>query len=181
MRILRFLFCLCLCSSLNAQDLSLIEKESFVKFSVKNFGLSVEGSLKGLMGVLKFNVEHPEESYFNVTLSSSTIDTGIDLRDKHLRKEDYLDVKNFPTIKFESQKVEGTSTNTFTMTGVLTIKKTSQKISFPFSVGIEGSNRHFEGHFKINRRDFSVGGNSLSLADSVVVKLNVSAEIKKGS
>jgi polyisoprenoid-binding protein YceI len=180
MRIFQFLFFLFFYSSLNAQDLALIENKSSVKFSVKNFGLSVDGSLKGLMGILKFNAGHPEESYFNISLSSSSIDTGIDLRDKHLRKEDYLDTENFPFIKFESQKVSVSSTNTFTMTGLLTIKKTSQKISFPFSVGIDGSERHFEGQFKISRKDFAVGGNSLSLGDSVVIKLRVSALTKNG-
>jgi polyisoprenoid-binding protein YceI len=180
MKIFPILFFLFLCSCLNAQDLALIENKSSVKFSIKNFGLSVDGSLKGLIGILKFNAEQPEESYFNISLSSSSIDTGIDLRDKHLRKEDYLDSKNFPLIKFESQKVSASSTNTFTMTGILTIKKTSQKISFPFSLGIEGSEHHFEGQFKINRKDFAVGGNSLSLGDSVVIKLRVSALTKNG-
>jgi polyisoprenoid-binding protein YceI len=39
-------------------------------------------------------------------VNSASIDTGIELRNKHLKKEEYFDVKTYPQIKFASTKIE---------------------------------------------------------------------------
>jgi polyisoprenoid-binding protein YceI len=64
------------------------------------------------------------------------------------------------------------------MFGNLIIKGVSKEIKFPFKATPKDDGFLFEGEFKINRRDFKVGGNSLSLSDDVTVSLSVFA--KKG-
>jgi polyisoprenoid-binding protein YceI len=167
-----------LCSVCHSQELVINEKQSSVKFSIRNFGLSVEGTLSGWMGTFKFDPRHPEEGYFNVSILAASIDTGIDLRDKHLKKEDYFDVRNFPHLKFESQKITAHSEKSGVMTGVLTIKKKVQKISIPFSVDTFDDYYHFQSQFKINRLDFDVGEASLSLRDTVLITLGLTANKK---
>jgi polyisoprenoid-binding protein YceI len=178
MRNISYLVAFVFCSSVTAQELQLSGTDSSIEFNIKNFGLPVDGSFDDLQGSLKFNSERLDLSYFRVTISSSSINTGIDLRDKHLRKEDYLDTKNYPTIKFESQKIIVSTGKLFTVIGILTIKNKSQNIAFPFYVRVAEGYYFFEGQFKINRQDFNVGRNSFSLSDTVLIKLNVKAKTK---
>ena len=146
-------------------------------FRVKNFGLTVEGSLRGLEGEIRFDPQNLSANIFNVSIDANSIDTGITLRDNHLRKQEYLDVKNYPRIKFVSLYVDkGDEPDQWMLTGELTIKKTTKKISFPFSVSAKPGSSNFKGQFKINRRDFGVGGKSISMADELTIDLNVNTK-----
>jgi polyisoprenoid-binding protein YceI len=59
--------------------------------------------------------------------------------------------------------------------GNLTIKDVTQEVKFPFTVTPKDGGYLFEGEFKINRRDFGVGGRSFSMADELKVELSVFA------
>ncbi len=151
-----------------------IDNSKGVTFEIKNFGLVVEGSIEGLKGEIKFDPQNVATTLFNVSVDANSIDTGISLRDNHLRKEEYLDVKNYPQIKFVSKSVvKGNRPNTWMLTGELTIKKITKEISFPFSVSRQDEYNNFKGEFRINRRDFGVGGKSISMADELRVVLNI--------
>lgn len=134
----------------------------------------VEGSFSGLAGEIEFDQQNPSAALFDVSVDANSIGTGIDLRDKHLRKEEYLDVKNYLQIKFTSASVvKGNKPNAWIVTGRLTIKKVTKKISFPFLFEQKNGYDLFTGEFIINRRDFDVGGRSLSMADELSVILKV--------
>jgi polyisoprenoid-binding protein YceI len=180
MRIILFLFFLSVSPFTNAQNWSLADKASTISFRIKNFGVAVDGSFSGLTGVIRFDPAKPAESSFQVSVDASSINTGIELRNKHLRKEEYLDVAVYPQLKFVSKKIAAASEkDTWIITGLLTIKKVSKEISFPFKI-ISGNNIYrLTGEFKINRRDFSVGGSSFSMVDMVTVLLNVQLEKTK--
>lgn len=149
---------------------------SKINFKIKNFGSTVDGMFKGLKGTIKFDATNLSEALFDVTINTATIDTGIGMRDNHLRKPEYFNVVDFPTIRFVASKVSKSGTsNEAIVTGNLTIKKITKEISFPFLYSEANGTMKFTGEFKINRRDFGVGGQSFSLADELTVLLNVSA------
>lgn len=149
---------------------------SKVSFKIKNFGSTVDGTFKGLKGIIDFDDSNLGTARFDVTIDASSIDTGIGMRDNHLRKPDYFGVAAFPTIRFVSSKVEKSGKmNEAIVTGKLTIKKITKEISIPFRYGDATGVLQFKGEFTINRRDFGVGGSSFSLADEVTVLLNVRA------
>lgn len=176
MRFILTFFIIGLYSLVNAQVYKPDDATSMVRFKIKNFGSTVEGTFNGLKGIIHFNDSILRGSMFNVSINASTIDTGIGMRDNHLRKSDYLAVEEFPTIQFVSTKVaKTTKSNEAVVTGKLTIKKTTKEISFPFRYGEANGVLQFTGEFKINRRDFSVGGSSLSLSDDLIVILDVKA------
>jgi polyisoprenoid-binding protein YceI len=154
------------------------DDKSAVTFKIKNFGTTVDGSFKGLAGTIEFDEKTPTAARFDVTLNATSIDTGIKMRDNHLRKEDYFHVSQYPTIRFSSSQVTITKAGTGTVTGNLTIKKTTREISFPFTYTLGANTIQFSGEFEIDRRDYEVGGNSMTMADKLSVKLNVVA-IKK--
>ena len=149
---------------------------SSVKFKIKNLGVNITGSFTGLTGKLQFDPADLASSNFEATIDVNTINTGIDMRDEHLRKEEYFDAKNYPKIKFVSTKVTSSNkSGTWYVFGNLTIKNITKEISFPFTATAQEGGYLFNGEFKINRRDYTVGGGSFTMADNLVVQLKVFA------
>jgi polyisoprenoid-binding protein YceI len=159
-----------------ADPLNPIDEVSSVKFIVKNFGFAVTGGFKGLTGAIKFDPNDLPNSSFDVNIDANTINTGIDMRDEHLRGESYFDVKNYPRIHFVSTRVTGSNkAGTFFVFGKLTIKETTKEISFPFNAQPQTDGYSFKGEFKLNRRDYHIGGSG-TISNDVVVKLEVVAK-----
>lgn len=154
-----------------------LDEPNAVNFSIRNFGIKVEGSLSGVAGEIHFDPEHPERALFAVTLDATTVNTGIDLRDNHLRKEDFFNVDKYKTIKFLSSQVsKGVGPNTWVVKGKLTMKGISNEVSIPFTeASVPGDKLKFSGEFKINRKDFEIGGRSISMGDDVIITLEVLA------
>lgn len=149
---------------------------STVKFKIKNLGVNITGSFSGVTGKIAFDPNNAATAIFEASIDANSINTGIDLRDDHLRKEEYFDVKNHPRINFVSTKVTPSNrSGNFTIYGNLTIKGVSKEISFPFTATPQNGGYLFSGEFKINRRDFKVGGGSITMADNLTVLLSVFA------
>ncbi len=163
-----------------AQQFIIQDATSSVTFRISNLGVSVDGSFKGLKGNIRFDENDLTQSSFNASVETATIETGIGLRDKHLKKEDYFHVSAYPTMTFTSNSVTRTSNGNLEAKGDLQIKNTTRKIIIPFTFKAINNGCLFEGSFKLNRRDFDIGGNSLTLSDEVNVTLRVTAtrEIK---
>ncbi len=154
------------------------DADSKVHFVIKNFGIRTGGDFTGLRGTIKFNPGNPAASSFDVTVDASSIDTDNNSRDGHLRKEDYFDVKKYPVIKMVSTSILGTNKpGRYQFNGNLTIKSITKPVQFFFDVTPKNGGYLFSGDdFKINRRDFGVGGNSVSLSDDLKVSLSVMAK-----
>jgi polyisoprenoid-binding protein YceI len=153
-----------------------IEDQSSIKFRIKNLGFNVTGSFKGLQGKINFNPDNLTASAMDVTVLAKSVNTGIDMRDNHLRKEEYFDVRNFPFIRFVSTKITPSSkSGTLFMFGKLTIKNVTREISFPFTAVPQQDGFLFTGEFRINRIDFGVGESS-AVADNLTVLLKVFAK-----
>ena len=154
-----------------------VDNGSKVHFVIKNFGIATGGDFKGLSGTVKFDPADPTTADFDVSVDASTVDTDIEARDRDLRKSGYFDVKNYPKLSFRSTKIAKTNKDGYLyMFGNLTIKGVTKEIKFPFSATAKNGGYLFEGSFKLNRRDFGVGGNSISLSDDLTVSLSVFAK-----
>lgn len=157
-----------------AQVLIPDQSASSVNFKIKNLGVNTGGSFKGLSGKIVFNEASPLNGSFESSVEVSTLNTGIELRDDHLKKEEYLDQAKYPRIQLVSDRIGGSNKkNTWFFYGKLTIKGITKEISFPFTAVPEAGGYRFNGTFRINRRDFSVGGKSFTLSDEVAVTLSV--------
>ncbi len=166
-----------LVSTAIAQNYLPVDENSTVKFTIKNFGLTVNGSFKGLKGRVTFNPADLSTALMSTSVEATTINTGNGTRDAHLRKEEYFDVIKYPRISFISTKiVSSASGGMYLMEGNITIKGITKKIAFPFKAVSNGDGYLLEGTFKIDRRDFGVGGNSMVLSDKLTVTLAVVAK-----
>ena len=149
--------------------------ESVVSFSLKNFGFKTGGTLDAPEGDIVFNPDDLTKSSFRVTIKVESINTGNESRDEHLKEATYFDVKNYPLIRFVSSSVtEADKKGSYQTLGTLTIKNKSKEISLPFTAEKKGNGWLFSGSFRMNRKDYDVGGSS-TLSDEVTVEIKVVA------
>lgn len=179
MRFFIVFFLLALTLFSKAQVFTPVDSQSKITFKIKNFGVSVEGSLSGLKGTIAFDPSNISTGKFDVTIEAASINTGINVRDKHLKKEEYFDVVKFPLIKFTSTVIKAVKSNSYMLTGNLTIKETTKEISFPFIAEKQSDGYLFKGEFIIDRREYNVGGNSMTMADELTLFLSVKVQDKK--
>ena len=168
-------FFLCLSVHYGFAQYHPVPEESTVHFSLKNFGFKTSGSLGAPDGDISFNPDDPGKSSFRVTIKAESINTDNESRDEHLKEETYFDVKNYPLIRFVSSSVkQSDKKGSYETTGTLTMKNKSKEITMPFTAEKNGDGWTFSGSFKINRRDYGVGGSS-TLSDEVTVDVKVVA------
>lgn len=167
--------------SINArsQNYTPSDAGSKVHFIIKNFGINTGGDFSGLKGQIVFSPENPADSKFDVTVSTSTIDTDNEMRDKNLASDEYFDAAKFPVIKMVSTKISKTNKSAdgfYFFTGDLTIKGVTKSISFPFQVKKVNDGYLFTANFDIDRTDFGVGEKNIVLSNKVSVSLSVTAK-----
>lgn len=171
------LFCTTIAFSTIAQSFIPRDIPASVAFSIKNFGITVNGNFSGLMGTILFDPANLSTASFAVSIDASSINTGNNARDRHLNKEEYFNTAAYKKISLTSISIiNGTTAGNYIFEGMLNIKGTSKSISFPFTAVPNEEGYLFSGSFTINRRDFNVGGNSFILSDNLIVKLKVFAK-----
>jgi polyisoprenoid-binding protein YceI len=87
--------------------------------------MTVTGQFTGIRGGLTIDRESPERSRGQLTFSASSVKTGNAMRDDHLKKADWLDVDQFPSIRFTSVAIEPVdpSIGSYRVAGELTVKE----------------------------------------------------------
>ncbi len=146
---------------------------SSITFKIKNAGLTVNGSFSGLTADIKLDAATYALGYIEASVDVSTINTGIDLRDRDLKKENYFNVAKYSKISMKSTLIGKEKDGTYRGYFKLTIKGVTKDVVMPFSYNESSSTAVFKGSFKINRRDYTVGGNSWILSDDVTINITV--------
>src|SRR5690349_450140 len=80
---------------------------SAVAFSVRHLVGKVRGGFTNFSGSVQVG-ETPEASSVEAHIDATTIHTGTQQRDDHLRSPDFLDVAQWPELVFRSTKVTQT-------------------------------------------------------------------------
>ncbi|MCX6204624.1 MAG: YceI family protein [Bacteroidetes bacterium] len=156
-----------------------VEKSSSVKFFINNFGISTEGSLGGIKGDIDFNPNKLKDASFDMSVDAESIFTKNRTRDNHLKSRDYFYVEKYPTIYIISKSITKASLkNQYWFEGELMIKDVTRQIKFEFTAEQDKTGYLFKADFKINRRDYFIGGSSLVLSNNVDVALSIST-VKK--
>ncbi len=79
---------------------------SNASFEIKHLGVStVRGSIHKIAGKVEWNDKEPAKCSVMADLDATTINTGEDARDKHLKSPDFFDVAKYPTLHFQSTQV----------------------------------------------------------------------------
>ena len=151
-----------------------VDQSSALTFKISNFGFDVTGTFSGFTGSINFDPQNPANGSFDVSIDAATVNTDNSLRDKHLKDDGYFDIKNYPRIRFVSDKITLAKNGAYNLSGKLTIKDKTRQVSFPFTAVQSADGYVFKGSFSIKRKDFGVGGTS-TIADELEVNLNVHA------
>lgn len=177
-QVLLTLWTIILATGLNAQTID--NAKSKVTFEIDNMKVNtVEGSFGGMKGDVNFDNQSPEKSSFNVTIDVASINTGIDKRDKHLRSDDFFDVKKYPLIRFKSDTVTTSSGGRYATRGTLTIKGVSRKIGIPFVIREGKDMITFRGYININRLDYNVGEDVSTFTVDEDIKIMIFCAVNK--
>lgn len=151
-----------------------VEKGSEIAFNIKNFGFLVEGNFTGIRGNIQFNPSKLGNARFEMAIAAASINTNNKKRDRHLREKDYFYTEKYPAIYLTSTRISRSEHDGYyVFEGELYIRGLASQISFEFSATPAISGYQFHGEFQINRSDFRIGANSLTLSDQVRVTLNV--------
>lgn len=159
---------------------------SRVGFSAKHAMVTtVRGSFHGVSGQIKVVDETTAE--VTATIDASTIDTGQEKRDGHLRSADFLDVENHPELTFTSTGVEDVDGDELVLVGDLTILGVTKPVRLDVEFnGIQTDHANnvragFEASTKISRKDWGLTWNAaleaggVLISDAVKITLDISA------
>jgi polyisoprenoid-binding protein YceI len=105
---------------------------TLVEFGVKHMMFTtVKGRFPGVSGTFTVDETNPANSMVSATIDASSIDTRDEKRDAHLRSADFFDVEHYPTITFESTRVEphGKKKDHATVIGNLTIHGVTREVA----------------------------------------------------
>lgn len=123
------------------------------------------------------------KSSVTATIKATSIDTGIENRDKHLRTADFFEVEKYPDITFQSKRIEKKG-NKLTAYGTFTMHGVSKEIALPFTITGKFKDPKdgnvtigFAANLKLNRQDYGVAyrnkNNPAFVGDEVEIELNL--------
>ena len=102
---------------------------SQVKFGVTHLVISeVDGNFKDFDVTLSQLNPDFSGSTLEANIKTASISTDNDMRDKHLRSDDFLNAEKFPSITFKSTSFEKTGDNEFKISGNLTIRDVTKPV-----------------------------------------------------
>lgn len=151
---------------------------STIRFTITHMIISeVDGRFNDVAG--EVTLDNGAVTSAKATIQAKSIDTGIAKRDEHLRNADFFDVEKFPTITFESTKVEKDGDKT-SVTGKFTMHGVTKEIRLPAVV--KGPVNDPWGNTRIgvtaetalNRTDYGMKSTT-GLGDEVRIKLSIEA------
>lgn len=107
---------------------------SAIGFKVRHNGLiEIPGFFRDFSGVVNYDAKDVTRSTVEFTAKTTSIDTGNNGRDNHLRSADFFEVAKFPELTFKSTKIAKKG-KSWLVTGDLTIKGVTKSITFPFNI-----------------------------------------------
>ncbi len=149
-----------------------------VNFKISHLGLSwIQGRFDQFGGAFTIDAANPEKSSFALNINPASIDTNNQKRDDHLRSGDFLNVKQFPAMKFKSTVVHPVKggyevTGDFTMHGV-TKPVTLELVGGHTAELPKGVTRTgFSAEFTLRRADFGVGPVTPAIGEKIYVAVS---------
>jgi polyisoprenoid-binding protein YceI len=154
-----------------------------VGFVGRHFMLTkVRGRFTGVDGGVEI-AENPADSRVSVTIDMTTVYSGDQTRDDHLRSVDFFDVANNPTATFVSTAVRWEGDGGL-MTGDLTIKGVSNPVTLIvdyLGYALDPWDNHravFSARGRINREDWGLTWNMPLTKGGLLVSKEIDLELE---
>lgn len=166
----------------NAADYQIDIKgqHAFIQFRIQHLGYSwLYGNFNEFSGDFSFDKNSPQNAKVNVIIKTASVDTNHAERDKHLRSDDFLDVKKFPEMKFVSTRYSPKAGAEGTLYGNLTLHGVTKPVTIHLTHMGEGKDpwggyrSGFSGTAEINRSDFGIDKNLGPASEKVEIILSI--------
>jgi polyisoprenoid-binding protein YceI len=166
---------------------------SEVSFVVRHMMVSkVRGRFDKFEGSIE-TAPNPLQSTVTATVDLSSVNTGNETRDNHIRSEDFFHIEKHPTMTFRSTGIRAEGEN-FLLDGDLTLRGVSRPVTFFLEVNgfgpdpYGGTRSGFSATTEINRNDWNVSYNGpipgassgMVLSDRVTINLEIEAVLNQG-
>ena len=172
----------------SAAPWSIDADHSNVGFKVRHMMVSnVKGDFGKVSGVVDIDDKDVTKSKVEVTIETTSINTGVAKRDEHLKSAEFFDVAKFSTMTFVSQKVKKAGNDKLKVYGQLTLHGVTRDVV----LDVEGPTRAYKDPWgnikrgatataKINRKDFGLTWNAAVESGGVVVgdEITIALEIE---
>lgn len=132
---------------------------SEITFRATSRLMNAEGHFGRFSGDVVADPAGPTGARISLTIDAASLETGIEMRDKHLRSADFFDIERFPTIAFQSVRVESAGRRA-TVMGRLTLHGVTREIAVPVDVQITETALVASGEFIVNRGEYAMNYNS---------------------
>jgi polyisoprenoid-binding protein YceI len=166
---------------------------SSIGFSIRHLFTMVPGRFDRFSANIAYDEGAPEKSRTEFTIDAASVSTDNAKRDGHLRSPDFFNAEKFPTLTFQSTKVEKTDQkNVFKVTGDFTMLGVTKPVTVQVEVvgigpdGFGNTKGGFQVTGALNRKDFGMVWNkaldtgSTLLGDEVKFQVSIEA-VKKVS
>lgn len=182
-KVLSFVFVAFLSTNVFAQTTWTADKaHSQASFGITHLGISeIEGLFRDFDATIVASEEDFSDAQYNVEIDVSSLDTGIEMRDNHLRNADFFEVEKHPTMTFVSNSSEKVSDGKYRVTGDLSFHRVTKPVTL--DVWYRGTVENpgngdvisgFQVTGTINRSDFNLGSGfpEAVLGDEVRIKFD---------
>lgn len=160
---------------------------SAAHFKVRHLMIAnVRGEFSKVSGTVKIDPSNPAASSITAEIDVNSINTREPDRDKHLKSAEFFDAANYPTMKFQSTKVEPDGPEGYTVSGDLTIRGVTHEVALnvigptpeikdPWGYTRRGA----EATAKISRKEFGLSYNpvletgGVMIGDAIEISLEV--------
>jgi len=165
---------------------------SEVSFVVRHMAVSkVRGRFDKFEGTIVTG-EDPLASSVNATIDATSISTGQEQRDAHIRSADFFHIEEYPTFTFTSTGLKPNGDD-FLLDGDLTIRGATKPVTFKLELGgfgpdaFGGTRAGFSASTDINRHDFGVSFNGpipgvpggVIVSDKVTIHLEIEGVLQQ--
>ena len=169
----------------SADNYTLDPGHTYPSFEINHLGFStMRGRFNSSKGTMTLD-QGAKKASVEVVIDASSVDTGHQKRDDHLRSPDFLNTAEFPEITFKSTKVTFNGDMPSQIDGNLTILGVSKPVRLTVSAAKCGPHPFnkkpicgFDAHAKIKRTDFGINYGIPAIGDEMTLHFGVEAEKK---
>jgi len=163
-----------------AADYVIDTEHASINFRIQHLGYSwLEGRFNDFSGQFSYDADNPAASEIAVSIKTSSIDSNHAERDKHLRGDDFLAVKDFPEARFESTAFTPAEDGSAVLSGNLTLHGVTKAIDIQVEKVGEGQDpwggyrAGFTGTTQLKLKDFGINYNLGPASETVYLDLNI--------
>ena len=158
---------------------------SSAKFTVTHLVISeVEGNFKTFKGEMTNTKPDFTDANIDFTIDVNSVNTDNEMRDKHLKSDDFFNTEKYPNMVFKSKSMKKLAGNKYALIGDLTIRSVTKPVKFDVTYGGTAKDGYgntkvgFKATTVINRFDYGLKWNAATEAGGATVGKDVTIDLK---